>query len=110
MTPRDERLSKRETFSVLPPYYATLYKISRPSSSSDRGSGCFNRIVISLGVLVNGPRRREAAWRHSPASVRSYLSGCRLCRLPPLVPRLAPHSSSASRFTAGAAGFLILSQ
>ena len=29
---RDERLSKRETFSVLPPYYATLYKISRPSS------------------------------------------------------------------------------
>ena len=61
-------------------------------------------------LLFDGPRRREAARRHSPASVRSYLSGRRLCRLPPLVPRLLPQSSSASRFTAGAAGFLILSQ
>ena len=60
--------------------------------------------------LLNVPRRREAAWHHSPASVRLYLSGCRLRRLPPPVPPLLPQSSSAFLLAAGAAGFLVLSQ
>jgi hypothetical protein len=31
---RDVRLSKRETFRVLPPYYATLYKNTRPGDET----------------------------------------------------------------------------
>jgi hypothetical protein len=72
---------------------------------ADRSSGALSeRLPIgvadaeALGGLVDGPGRREAP------SLGHYFLRRRRAR------RLSPQYSSASRFTAGAAGFLIFSQ
>ena len=72
-----------------------------------------HRVYSQLMHCHEGNNANQVAWSqppHSATSVRSYLSGCRLWRLPPLVARLLPQSSSPSRLAAGAEGFLTLSQ
>jgi hypothetical protein len=89
-------------------------RVYGPGASSSVSSGLRLEIHVSHGKAIGvaddlgdvailrsmvGSRRCLSLWlsmdqgsgaRHSPASVRSYLSGCRLCRLAPLVPRLLP--------------------
>ncbi len=57
-----------------------------------------------LGIAMR-PSAVQAEWREAAAAV-AHLNAPR----PPPVLRLAPQSSSASRRTAGAVGFLIFSQ